>query len=291
MCQLEKLITCGILLVACWAAGENAHQPLTDRPTTIAGFLALETRPAVIAHRGFSAARPENTLAAVRAAIAVGADMVEVDVTLTADGHVVCIHDDTLDRTTNGSGRVNEHTLDELHRLDAGSWFSSEWADQKIPTLKEVLDVSNSKILVNIEIKSEAVTPDARGGIAKRVVQLIHQLDMADQVIVSSFDPQALQQVRSADPNVVTASLFNKDIHMDWPPGDIVDPVGARALNISRKRVTQDLVDECRSLGIPIGVYTVDEASVMRKMIKMGIDALFTNHPDRLLEIERSEVH
>ena len=207
---------------------------LADRPTSIAEFLALDARTAVIAHRGFSGTRPENTLAAVKAAIEVGADMVEVDVTLTSDGQVVCIHDDTVNRTTNGSGPVTGYTLDELRRLDAGGWFSPEYAGEKIPTMAEVLELSRGRILVNIEIKSEVVTDQAEGGIAEKVVRLLHELKMTDQVIVLSFDPRALEQVRAADPGLVTASLFNKDIHRGWEPSDVVKPVDSKALNISR---------------------------------------------------------
>ncbi len=262
---------------------------LADRPTSIAGFLALDSRPAVIAHRGFSGARPENTLAAVRAAIEVGADMVEVDVTLTADGQVVCIHDDTVNRTTNGKGPVTGIDLDELQRLDAGSWFSAQWAGERIPTMEEVLDLSKDRILVNIEIKSEVVTPEAEGGIAEKVVQLINEKEMSDQVIVSSFEPLALQHVRTIDPGIVTASLFNKEIHRGWAFSDVVKGVDSRALNISQKRVTPALMDQCGTSGIPVGVYTVNKKGNMRKMIGLGVQAIFTNHPDQLLEIIRED--
>ena len=262
---------------------------LADRPTTIEEFLTLDDRTAVIAHRGFSGARPENTLAAVRAAIDVGADMVEVDVTLTADGHVVCIHDDTVNRTTNGSGPVTSFELDELQRLDAGSWFSSDWAGERIPTMEDVLDLSNGRILVNIEIKSEVVTPEVQGGIAEKVVRMINRLGMSDRVIVSSFEPRALQQVRTIDPRIVTASLFNKKIHRGWAPSDVVEGVDSRALNISQKRVTPALMDQCRTHGIPVGVYTVNTEGDMRKMIGSGVHAIFTNYPDQLLEIIRED--
>ncbi len=262
---------------------------LADRPTSIAGFLALDNRPAVIAHRGFSGTRPENTLAAVKAAIEVGADMVEVDVTLTADGQVVCIHDETVDRTTNGSGPVTSYDLEELQRLDAGSWFSSQWAGETIPTMAEVLEVAKGRVLVNIEIKSEVVTPEAEGGIAEKVVRLINEMKMSDQVIVSSFEPLALQHVRAIDPSIVTASLFNKDIHRGWAPSDVVNPVDSRALNISQKRVTPALMDQCRTSEIPVGVYTVNKKRNMRKMIRLGVQAIFTNHPDQLLEIIRED--
>ncbi len=262
---------------------------LADRPTSIAGFLALDNRPAVIAHRGFSGTRPENTLAAVKAAIEVGADMVEVDVTLTADGQVVCIHDETVDRTTNGSGPVTSYDLEELQRLDAGSWFSSQWAGETIPTMAEVLEVAKGRVLVNIEIKSEVVTLEAEGGIAEKVVRLINEMKMSDQVIVSSFEPLALQHVRAIDPSIVTASLFNKDIHRGWAPSDVVNPVDSRALNISQKRVTPALMDQCRTSEIPVGVYTVNKKRNMRKMIRLGVQAIFTNHPDQLLEIIRED--
>jgi glycerophosphoryl diester phosphodiesterase len=111
-----------------------------DRPTTIQEFYDTQARTRVIAHRGFSAAAPENTIAAVRAAIAVQADMVEIDVTLTADDSIVVIHDEILDRTTDGKGEVSRFTLAELKQLDAGSWFDPSFAGEPIPTLDQVLD-------------------------------------------------------------------------------------------------------------------------------------------------------
>ena len=128
-----------------------------DRPTTIDEFYDTQARTRVIAHRGFSGAAPENTIASVRAAINVGADMAEIDVTLTSDGYIVVIHDETLDRTTDGSGEVFQFTLAELQELDAGSWFDRSFAGEPIPTLDQVLDEVEGRILLNVEIKSEAV--------------------------------------------------------------------------------------------------------------------------------------
>ena len=109
----------------------------------------------VLAHRGYSAKAPENTMAAFELALAVGADGIELDVHMTRDGEIVVIHDDTLDRTTNGKGPVSDQTMAELRELDAGSWFSPEFAGERIPTLKLVLELIKDKdVLLNIEIKT-----------------------------------------------------------------------------------------------------------------------------------------
>jgi len=255
----------------------------------VAEFLTLDHRPVVIAHRGFSSYAPENTLGAVRAAIAVGADMVEVDVTLTADGHVVVLHDETVDRTTNGYGPVSEYTLAELQRLDAGGWFSISWTNERIPTLAQVLDATKGKVLLNIEIKPEAVGTSAKGGISEQVVDLVREHEMVDEVVISSFEPRALVQVRSLDRHIVTASLFDEDIHADMEPIDVVHEAGSKVFNISRKRVSSEIVQGCRSFGIPVGVYTVNSARAMRKMIRLGVHSIFTDHPDELLQMIRDE--
>jgi glycerophosphoryl diester phosphodiesterase len=247
--------------------------------------MRIGERSRVIAHRGFSGRAPENTLVAVRQAIAVGADMVEVDVTLTADHRVVCIHDDTLDRTTNGTGPVSGHTLAQLGRLDAGSWFSSSFRNQRIPTLDEVLDTVRGRILINIEIKEEAVTDQLAGGIAERVVRLVAEREMSETVVISSFAPVALEHVRAIDPTIPTASLFNQDLHFDMGPLEVVAEVGSQGLNLSRKRVTSEIVDRCHSNGIPLGVYTVNRRRQMRRQIQLGVHAMFTDRPDRLITI------
>jgi glycerophosphoryl diester phosphodiesterase len=254
-----------------------------DRPGTIHEYMELGNRTRVIAHRGFSARAPENTLVAVSSAIRIGADMVEVDVTLTSDGRLVCIHDETLDRTTNGTGIVQDHSLAELQRLDAGSWFSREFYNARIPTLEEVLDLINGRILLNIEIKPEAVT-DADGGISALVVQAVIERKMADQVVVSSFEPRALRQVAAIDYTIVTATLYDEDLQAEASPLDIVAAARSQGFNVSRKQVDGDLVHLCHSNGIPVAVYTVNKTRHMRHMIDLGVHAVFTDHPDRLIQ-------
>jgi len=252
-----------------------------DRPMTIDAFLDPGGRTLVIAHRGFSGRAPENTVAAISEAIAIGADMAEIDVTLTADNRVVVIHDETLQRTTNGSGNVAEHDFDEIRSLDAGSWFAPQFAGEKVPTLGEVLDLVKGQILLNVEIKTEAVDR----GISDKVAVAIKERGMTDQVIVSSFSPTALEQMHAVVPEIRTAVLYNKELQRGQDPVEIVRGLGASAFNIRGSRLKAKMLRSCRKHGIPVAVYTVDKTKKMKRWVKKGVDAIFTNHPDRLLEL------
>ena len=217
----------------------------------------------------------------MRAAIKVGADMVEIDVTLTSDGHIVVIHDETLDRTTDGSGEVFQFTLAELHDLDAGSWFDPSFAGEAIPTLDQVLDQVEGRILLNIEIKSEAVSR----GVVSRVAAAIRDHGMIDGVVVSSFSPTALQEMHSVAPDIRTAVLYNTKFHQGQDAVEIVTDLGASVFNIKRQRLTKEMLRRCREHDIPVGIYTVNKPRRMRRLVKKGINAIFTDHPDRLLEV------
>jgi glycerophosphoryl diester phosphodiesterase len=263
-----------LLFIAGWVGA-------TERPTTIAEFYDSSARTRVIAHRGFSGAAPENTVAAVRAAIEIHADMVEIDVTLTSDGHIVVIHDETLDRTTNGSGEVFRYTLAELQELDAGSWFNPTFAGERIATLDDVLIEVDGRILLNVEIKSEAVDR----GIVAKVASAIQREGMIDQVVVSSFSPTALKEMHSAAPEIRTAVLYNTKFHKGQDSVEIVTDLGARVFNIKRQGLTREMLRRCREHGIPVGIYTVNKPRRMRRLVKKGIRAIFTDHPDRLQEI------
>jgi len=265
----------GILLLITAVVGA------ADRPATIEEFCDSSARTRVIAHRGFSGAAPENTIAAVRAAIEIQADMVEIDVTLTADGRVVVIHDETLDRTTNGGGLVSDFSLTALQQLDAGSWFAPRFAGERIPTLDAVLDEVEGRILLNVEIKSESVDR----GVVPKVASSIRKRGMIDQVVVSSFSPTALEQMHSEAPEIRTAVLYNTKFHKGQDSVEIVTDLGASVFNIKRQRLTKKMMRRCADNDIPVGIYTVNKPARMRRLVKKGIDAIFTDHPDRLLEI------
>jgi glycerophosphoryl diester phosphodiesterase len=275
---------CAVRLVPAVIAGallSVAALQADEEPRNIEEFMMLRSPTRVIAHRGFSGRAPENTLAAIRQAVAVGADMVEIDVTMTSDGHVIILHDETLNRTTDGTGPATGKTLAEIRELDAGSWFGPAYQGERVPSLIEVLDAVRGRILINVEIKPEAV----ERGIATGVAALIAGHDMSDQVVVSSFSPAALQQIKAIDPAIVTMSLFNDELHAGRDPLEIVQEAGSRGLNISNDWVTPALVERCHRHGIPVGVYTVNSRRRMRRLIDMGVHSIFTDRPDRLLEV------
>lgn len=308
-------------LLASFAVGPTSGQDgeAWALPSTLDEFFD-GSRPRVIAHRGFSAEAPENTMAAIQKAIDLGADMVEFDVLLSRDGAVVVIHDEDLERTTDGEGLVAEHDLDHLQKLDAGSWFGKNSAGETfrgepIPTLDEVLTSTRGRILVNVEIKTEAIfdLPDDKAGgeaggeagdeagggpdaevaellatsLPGRVAELIRQHDMVDRVIVSSFDPRALDQIRRVAPEIRRASLYEKHLHAGKLPTEVTSQVAAHAFNAGRKVLTDEMLANAASAGLPVSVYTVNERRRMEHWIDRGVSAIFTDRPDVMIALLR----
>jgi glycerophosphoryl diester phosphodiesterase len=239
-------------------------------------------RPLIFAHRGASKAAPENTLPAFEAAIRLAADGVELDVQYSSDGALVIFHNDTLEKTSNGTGRVTAHTLAELRALDAGSWFAPSFAGTRIPTLDEALDLMKDKLLVNVELK---VLGALRSELGADAVKTIRQHGMADQVVISSFNPFALRQTKAAGPEIECALLLAHDL-----PGWMRWGVTRRHSRAEGLHPDFDMVDEtymarARKLGLPVRVWTVDDEAEMRRLIALGVDAIVTNVPDRLANL------
>jgi len=239
----------------------------------------------VIAHRGFSGARPENTCSAFKKAVEAGSDMIELDVRLSRDGRVVVIHDPDLERTTDGEGRVADYTLKKLQKFSAGFRFGANFFSEKIPTLKKVLDMIGGQVLVNIEIKNAHLGSYTLGDLADRALQEVQEAGMIDRVIFSSFYPPALERIRGHKTGVRMAMLYHK-------PWDSVQEVtGGKifsALNLRRIYLTRGRIDRVHAAGMQVNVYTVNSEEEMKKFIRWGIDGIITNYPDRLLNILRS---
>lgn len=257
-------------------------------------------RPWVIAHRGFSARAPENTLAAVDMALELGVDMIEVDVTLTRDGHVVVIHDEVLDRTTDGAGRVMESSLDYVRSLDAGSWFDPSFAGERVPLLEEVLERVRGRATINVEIKLEAVGSGTEPAdtevseievseieVVRKVVRALRNTDTAEAALVSSFEPRALEALRRAAPEIRRGSLFNRQLHRGRRPSDIAGAVDAASFHVNKWLLGPRGWLDVRRHRLPFLVYTVNRPSAMRFWLAAGARGLFTDHPDRLLKLLR----
>jgi len=239
----------------------------------------------IIAHRGASAYFPENTIPSFEGAVAMGADMVELDVQLTSDKEVVVFHDEKISRCTDGKGRIADYTLAFLKKLDAGRWFDNKFRNTRIPTLAEILDVCKNRIAVNIEIKTEAVSRMFFGGIEEKCLKIVQQSGMREHVVFSSFDPRAIMHLKLIDTAVSVAVLFEKKHYGSKLPFDAMDSVGADAFNCSASEFSKKWLANIKSKNIPVNIYTVDDGKSMKKFLDAGVSGIFTNKPDVLKRV------
>ncbi len=245
----------------------------------------------IIAHRGASAYYPENTIPSFEGAIAMGADMVELDVQLTSDKEVVVFHDEKISRCTNARGSIADYTLAQLKKLDAGSWYKKKYKNTRIPTLAEVLDICKNRIAVNIEIKTEAVGKMFFGGIEEKCLKIAEKSGMRKHMVFSSFDPRAVMHLKQIDDTVAVAVLFEKRKYGSKLPSDVMDLIGADAFNCSKSELSNKWMLDITSHGIPVNIYTVDDVRSMKKFIHMGVDGIFTNKPDVLKKVLDDSMH
>jgi glycerophosphoryl diester phosphodiesterase len=244
--------------------------------------VGIITRTQVSAHRGFSKKAPENTIPAFQAAMDCGADFIELDVQLTKDKQLVVIHDDKLDRTTDGKGFVRNHTYDELMQLSAGSWFGkdNEFDDVQIPLLSEVLDLVGKDIMLNIEIKKSG-DPKAT---AESVVDMIEEYGIVNSCYVTSFSYPALKKVKQLNPKIKTAFIANLATSTSYAQLPYIDAVSMNYLFVN-----QSVVNTAHHHGKRVFVWTVDRQSEMQKMMALGVDNIITDCPDKALEVVDSQ--
>lgn len=239
----------------------------------------------VIAHRGASAYYPENTLVSFQAAIQMAADLIELDVRMTADGEVVVFHDEKLSRLTNGRGRIANYSLAELKKLDVGGWFDKRFQGEKIPTLKEALAVCKDKIALNIEIKDENAPKSHICGLVDKCLQLVEKSSMRAHVVFSSFHPLALSRIRQMDAKIQVSVLFEKKHYKTRLPSEIVASMEANSFNCSQRQLNKKRLADLRQHNIPVNIYTVNDEKSMKGLINSGVSGIFTNKPDVLRKI------
>jgi len=290
-------------------------------PCTLAGCVttyqagAPEGAIDVIAHRGASAYAPENTLPAFEKAVELGADWFELDCTLSKDGAIIVIHDDSVDRTTGTVGAVRDLTLAELKALDAGSWYGPDFAGEPLPTLEEALDLARGRIGVYVEIKNSdddtqlvrnllgmcadqgRLTPalsmalgnalDRSGSrnvtLTRKCIEAIRARKMERGVVIQSFSWVVCLVARLEAPDIRTEYLggYDPDHPEAWSAflarGALI---GAEGINVAHGRMTREHLDAIHGLGATAAVWTVDEAEDMRRYADWGVDAIITNRPD-----------
>jgi glycerophosphoryl diester phosphodiesterase len=256
---------------------------MTLKPVKLTTF----KRPLIIAHRGYRAKYPENTLAAFSAALDIGVKMIELDVMLTRDRKMVVIHDATLERTTDGHGQVNSYTLQELKELDAGSWFHPRFAGERLPALDQVLDLVSDRTLLNIEIKSNAYEahhpPDA---IETQVVELVRRKNALTSVLISSFEWKILENVASMEdaPAIALISKYPAE-------GDNVKlciRLKAFSWHPNCRELQYDQVKIMREQGIRVFPYNVDSPGEYQRMIQMDVDGIITSDPRLLSDLAQA---
>ncbi|HEV7731607.1 MAG TPA: glycerophosphodiester phosphodiesterase family protein [Candidatus Binatia bacterium] len=228
----------------------------------------------VIAHRGASGTRPENTLAAFRRAVELGAHMIELDVQCTRDGAVVVIHDDTLERTTDGRGIVRHHTLTELASLDAGGWFDPAYAGERLPTLDAVL--AAVPIPINVELKSAG-----DDGLERRTLEVVEAAGALQRVVFSSFAADSLVRMRALSAAAELAVLWDRTAMAGALR--LAEGVGARALHIRTGRSAPSGIASGHAAGLLVRVWTVNARADFTPLQEAGVDGVFTDYPERFL--------
>jgi len=264
----------------------RAYPKVFPQPLTPAGEIW------VIAHRGASKDAPENTLKAFQLAMDQGSDMIELDLKLSKDGELVVFHDRSLKRTSNGEGRLANYTLEELKRLDAGSWFDPQnFAGEQIPTLREVLELTAGKIMLNVEIKKEAVQRQD-DWVERHLLALLQEYNMVPHTMVSSFATLPLIRLKEREPQLSTALLYGDSIRTNLRPKipiygyqayQLVLRTRSDSLNIRRNLVTRGFVKRSRETGVRIHAFTVDQPKIMKRLIKRQLNGIMTNMPERLI--------
>ena len=228
----------------------------------------------VWAHRGASGYAPENTLPAFELALEQGADGFELDVQLTRDDEVVVIHDETLERTTDGHGWVADHSLEDLKKLDA-SFGRDAYAGTRIPTLGEVFDlVRDTVTTVNVELKNSRM---AYKGLEERVLALVEEHDMAHRVVISSFNHYSLRHLVGLGCELPLGALYSEPL---WKPWQYATKLGATALHPSLAATRRKIVERSHAHDLAVHVWTVNEPDDLKRMIALDVDAVITNHPD-----------
>lgn len=238
----------------------------------------------ILGHRGASAYAPMNTLPAFVLAAEQGADGIELDVHRSKDGYGVVIHDFTVDHTTDGTGRVDSMTLAELKALDAGAWFGESFIGTRIPTLAEVLEAVGQRLYINVEIKSESEETD---GVEQVVADVIAQYTMQDRVIVSSFNPLALQRFRAIMPDVPVGFLYARVM-----PVDTEELMRSLNLRHEARHPHHEMVDAAymawaRREGYAVNTWTVNDSQRAQELRDLGVNAIITDAPDVLLKALR----
>ena len=246
-----------------------------------------------VAHRGYSGRYPENTVSAFEPAIEAGADMIELDVCLTKDRVPVVIHDQTLERTTDGHGLVSEVTLSELKKLDAGSWFSPEFKGESIPTLEEVLLQIRGKISVNIEIKPESYESAGHtDAIEKLICIMIETFEMNESVLISSFEHSFFPRIKlwhkkNNDQTSLRIAPLQEKEFSEENVLKLCKGTGAFSFHPDERFLNPSLIKTLKASCFRTIVYTINDEKRIEQLAKWGVTGIITDEPELMWKVLR----
>ena len=242
------------------------------KSTTPSLWLEAHTRPLVVGHRGASAHAPENTLVAFRLAHEQGADAIELDAKRCASGEVVIMHDPTLERTTNGKGRINEWSLTRLRTLDAGH-------GERIPTLDEVFEEVGRYVLVNVEVTNYTTHGD---GLEEAVVKVVRQHELEQRVLFSSFNPLSLRKLAALAPDVPRAILYSPRMPLHLRNVWLAPLVRHEFRHPEYSMVTPELVQRLSARKVRVNAWTVNTPEAVKRMASCGVHGIIGDSPSAI---------
>jgi glycerophosphoryl diester phosphodiesterase len=242
-------------------------------------FKGEKTMTKIFAHRGSAGTHPENTMISFKEAAHVGADGIELDVQLTKDGTVVVIHDETVDRTTDGKGWVKDFTYRQLRRLNANYKFK-QYGSCPIPTLEEVLEWGKeTSLLFNIELKNSLIFYE---GLEEKTIELVRFFGMEDRVIFSSFNHESMATCHQLAPAIETALLYMEKLHKPW---QYAKTLHASALHPYHPTVDRYFVEMAHRHQLSVRPFTINKEEQMKKMFADGVDGIFTDFPEKAIRL------
>ncbi len=236
----------------------------------------LTELPVIIAHRGSSDFAPENTLIAFQKALKEGAHAIELDVRLTKDKEIVVIHDARLERTTNGYGKVENASLEDIKKFDAGSWFNSKFSSERIPTLEEVFKLVRKKAGINIEIKPKLKHPEI---MVRKCVELVQKYSLQNYVLISSFDHSLVKKVKLLDERISTGILYSPMIHFGKNVVKLAKSNYADFVIMSKNYIKEEIVKNVHKEKLYFFVYNVSNRVHFKTMMNFKVDGIITNSP------------
>ncbi len=238
-------------------------------------------KPYILAHRGDSGSAPENTLASFKKAVDKGVDGVEFDVHLTADGVPIVIHDETVNRTTKSEGRVAELSLKEATKMDAGSHYSSEFSHEKIPSLKDVLEIVSGMKIINIELKNNR---ENYPNIEQKVIELTKDMGVFPKTIFSSFNHYSMINVKKISSDAKVGVLYKAWLYEPWK---YARRLGIQNIHPHFRAINKNIVKKCKDNGINVNVYGANDKDKIEYLIKLGVDMIICDFPDESLKIRK----